>query len=67
MDWARAARSYRERAIFLQMAQTWLFAAARLDPCFPSPIEPMPAGQTSIFSADGTAKAAASSPSPDKS
>jgi hypothetical protein len=31
MDWARTARSDRERAIFLQMAETWLQAAARVD------------------------------------
>jgi hypothetical protein len=31
MDWARTARSERERAIFLQMAETWLQAAARLE------------------------------------
>jgi hypothetical protein len=29
MDWARTARSERERAIFVEMAQTWLAAAAR--------------------------------------
>ena len=31
MDWARTARSERERAIFLQMAETWLQAAALLE------------------------------------
>jgi hypothetical protein len=31
MGWARTARSDREREIFLQMAQTWLWAAARAD------------------------------------
>jgi len=31
MDWARTARSDRERAIFLQMAETWLQAAALLE------------------------------------
>jgi hypothetical protein len=31
MDWARTACSDRERAIFLQMAETWLLAAARVD------------------------------------
>ena len=31
MDWARTARGYRERAIFLQMVETWLQAAARAD------------------------------------
>jgi len=31
MDWARTARSERERAIFEQMAQTWIEAAARLE------------------------------------
>jgi hypothetical protein len=31
MDWARTARSERERAIFLEMAQTWMAAAARLE------------------------------------
>jgi hypothetical protein len=30
MDWARTARSDRERAIFRQMAETWLQAAARV-------------------------------------
>lgn len=30
-DWARTARSARERDIFLQMAQTWLQAAACLE------------------------------------
>ena len=32
MDWARAARSEKERAIFVEMAQTRLSAAARLEP-----------------------------------
>ena len=31
MGWAKTARSEQERQIFLQMAQTWLWAAARLD------------------------------------
>jgi hypothetical protein len=31
LDWARTARSERERQIFLQMAQTWLAAAVRAD------------------------------------
>jgi hypothetical protein len=31
MDWARTARSDRERAIFLRMAQTWLEAAIALE------------------------------------
>ena len=31
MDWARTARSERERAIFLQMAETSLQAAALLE------------------------------------
>jgi hypothetical protein len=31
MGWAKTARSDQERQIFLQMAQTWLWAAARLD------------------------------------
>jgi hypothetical protein len=31
MDWARTARSEKERAIFIEMAQTWLAAAARLE------------------------------------
>ena len=31
MGWAKTARSERERQIFLQMAQTWLWAAARLE------------------------------------
>jgi hypothetical protein len=31
MDWARTARSDRERAIFLQMAETWRQAADRLE------------------------------------
>jgi hypothetical protein len=31
MGWVRTARSDRERAIFLQMAETWLQAAARAD------------------------------------
>jgi hypothetical protein len=31
MDWARAARSEDDRLAFLQMAQTWLAAAARLE------------------------------------
>jgi hypothetical protein len=30
-DWARTARSDRERAIFLQMAETWRQAADRLE------------------------------------
>ena len=29
MDWARTARSEKERAVFVEMAQTWLVAAAR--------------------------------------
>jgi len=32
MDWARTARSEKERAIFIEMAQTWLAAAARREP-----------------------------------
>jgi hypothetical protein len=32
MDWAKTARTERERAIFLQMAETWLDAAMRLEP-----------------------------------
>jgi hypothetical protein len=31
LGWARTARSDRERGIFLQMAQTWLEAAIRLE------------------------------------
>jgi hypothetical protein len=31
MDWARTARSEQERAIFTQMAQTWIEAAARIE------------------------------------
>jgi hypothetical protein len=31
LGWARTARSDRERAIFLQMAQTWLEAVVRLE------------------------------------
>ncbi len=31
MDWARTARSEHERAIFMQMAQTWIEAAARFE------------------------------------
>ena len=31
MDWARTARSDQERAIFLQMARTWLEAAIVLE------------------------------------
>jgi hypothetical protein len=31
MDWARTARSEQERAIFTQMAQTWVEAAARIE------------------------------------
>ena len=31
MDWAKTAKSDRERAIFLQMAQTWLDAATLRD------------------------------------
>jgi len=31
IGWAKTARSDQERQIFLQMAQTWLWAAARLD------------------------------------
>jgi len=31
MGWAKTARSDREREIFLQMAQTWLWAADRAD------------------------------------
>ena len=46
-------QSERERAIFLQMAQTWLFAAARLDAGFPCPSETVPAGQAAIHGAAG--------------
>jgi hypothetical protein len=28
-DWARTAKSERERAIFIEMAQTWLVAASQ--------------------------------------
>jgi hypothetical protein len=31
LGWAQTARTSRERQIFLQMSQTWLWAAARLD------------------------------------
>jgi hypothetical protein len=31
MGWAKTARSGQERRIFLQMARTWLWAAARSD------------------------------------
>ena len=31
LDWARTARSERERAIFLQMAETWRQAAILLE------------------------------------
>ena len=31
IGWARTARSERERAIFVEMAQTWLAAAARVE------------------------------------
>ena len=31
LGWAKTARSPREREIFLQMAQTWLQAAAHLE------------------------------------
>jgi hypothetical protein len=31
LDWARTAHSDRERQIFLQMARTWLAAAAQAD------------------------------------
>ena len=33
MDWARTARSERERSIFIQMAQTWQHAAMLLETC----------------------------------
>jgi hypothetical protein len=33
MDWARTARSERERATFIRMAETWLQAAALLEAC----------------------------------
>jgi hypothetical protein len=33
MDWARTARSERERSIFVQMAQTWLHAAMLIEIC----------------------------------
>jgi hypothetical protein len=32
MDWAKTARTEHERSIFLQMAETWLDAAMRLEP-----------------------------------
>ena len=31
MEWAKTAKSDRERQIFLQMARTWLYAAASLE------------------------------------
>jgi hypothetical protein len=31
VDWARTAKSEEERNIFLQMAQTWIEAAGRLE------------------------------------
>lgn len=31
LGWAKAAKSEREREIFLQMAHTWLHVAARLE------------------------------------
>jgi hypothetical protein len=39
MDWARTARSEKERAIFVEMAQTWLSAAARQKPRLAESIE----------------------------
>jgi hypothetical protein len=32
LDWAKTARTERERAIFMQMAETWIDAALRLEP-----------------------------------
>ncbi len=32
LDWAKTARSERERGIFMQMAEGWLDAARRLEP-----------------------------------
>jgi hypothetical protein len=37
MGWARTAKSDRERAIFVQMAQTWLQAAAIMEGKEPPP------------------------------
>jgi hypothetical protein len=31
LDWAKAAGSDEERRVFLQMAKTWLYAAASLE------------------------------------
>ncbi|HEX4410136.1 MAG TPA: hypothetical protein VH206_15290 [Xanthobacteraceae bacterium] len=31
MGWAKTAKSARERAIFLQMAETWLVAAGQIE------------------------------------
>jgi hypothetical protein len=41
MGWARTAKSDRERAIFLQMAQTWLQAAALREGKEPPPGPPL--------------------------
>jgi hypothetical protein len=48
MDWARTARSERERAIFLEMAQTWLAAAMKADPKFTSLVEKVETGADPI-------------------
>ena len=39
MVWAKSARSDRERAIFIQMANTWLQAATLLETCEKSPTD----------------------------
>jgi len=40
LDWARTARTDRERDIFLKMAQAWLEVAARLEGASPLPGSP---------------------------
>jgi hypothetical protein len=43
LGWAKTARTDRERNIFLQMAKTWLEAAAQVDSRMPL-TEPSPTG-----------------------
>jgi hypothetical protein len=42
VGWARTARTDKERAIFLQMARTWIEAAERLESHPPPPINADP-------------------------
>ena len=44
LGWARTAKTDREREIFIEMARTWLKAAARFEGDVPWMVAPFPAG-----------------------